>query len=178
MHILCLQTSILICIRAYSFSDVNDATFEVNIESDTGRVRRRTESTHLGRGLVLYQYRPFDDYESIKVSVRYKGRHVGESPYVVPNVFHENCACPLIGVEAWLENHECGEVDEQILKDLVHFRENGVNISDLYDRAGRAYERNSFVHYSIVDGKVSQNLMYATFMLKPDFTSLVGIPLY
>ena len=145
-------------IHTHSFSDVNDATFEVNIESDSGRVRRRTESTHLGWGLVLYQYRPYDDYESITISIRYKGRHVGKSPYIVPNVFHENCACPLIGVEEWLERHKCGEVDKQILKDLAPFREDGINITNLYDRAGRAYERNSFVHYSIVDGKVSRNV--------------------
>ena len=143
------------CTYTHSFSNVEDTTFEVNIESDSNRVRQRVESTHLGRGLVLYQYRPYDDYKSITISIRYKGRHVGKSPYVVPNVFHENCACPLIGVEEWLERHECGEIDEQILKDLAPFRENGVNITDLYERSGKAYERNSFVHYSIVDGKVS-----------------------
>jgi hypothetical protein len=109
----------------------------------------------LGRGLVLYQYRPYDDYESITISVKYKGRHVGKSPYVVANVLYENCACPVVRVEEWLERHECGEIDEQILKDLAPFGEDGVNITDLYERAGRAYERNSFVHYSIVDGKVS-----------------------
>ena len=146
------------CTYTHSFSNVDDATFEVNIESDSSRVRRRVELTPLGRGLVLYQYRPYDDYESITISVRYKGHHVGKSPYIIPNVFHENCACPLIGVEEWLERHECGEVDKQIFKDLAPFRENGVNITDLYERAGSAYERNSFVHYSIVDGKVSCNL--------------------
>ena len=144
---------------------MDDTTFEVNIESDSSRVRRRTESTHLGRGLVLYQYRPFDDYESVTVSVRYEGHHVGKSPYVVPNVFHENCACPLIGVEEWLERHQCGEVDKQIAEDLAPFRENGVNITDLYERSGKAYERNSFVHYSIVDGKVSVYVL--TISLKP-----------
>ena len=149
-----------LCVYACSYSNVVDTTFQVDIESDSGRVRRRVESTHLGRGLVLYQYRPFDDYESIRISIGYKGRHVGESPYVVANVFHENCACPLTGVEEWLERHKCGEIDKQIVNDLEPFRESGVNISDLYERAGEAYARNSFVHYSIVDGKVSKNCTY------------------
>ena len=132
---------------------MNDGTFEVNIESDS-RVRRRTESTHLGGGLVLYQYRPFDDYATVTISVRHNGRHVGKSPYVVPNVFHENCACPLVGVDEWLWKHQCGEIDKQIMDDLVQYRESGVNITNLYEEAGKAHERNSFVHYSIVDGKV------------------------
>ena len=126
----------------------------MTIDSDT-RVRRRMDSFHLGGGLVLYQYRPFDDYETVTVAVRYHGKHVGKSPYVVHNVFHENCACPLVGVAEWVEQHQCGETDKQILDDLAPFRENGVNISDLYEKSGKAYPRNSFVHYSIVDGKVS-----------------------
>lgn len=120
------------------------------------RVRGRTESTHLGGGLVLYQHRPFDDYETLKISIKHDGQHVGKSPYVVTNVFHENCACPLVDVETWLEKHQCGKIDKQIADDLKPFRENGVNISDLYSKVGGAYERNSFVHYSIVDGKVSR----------------------
>lgn len=92
----------------------------------------------------------------LKISIKHDGQHVGKSPYVVPNVFHENCACPLVDVETWLEKHQCGEIDKQIADDLKPFRENGVNISDLYSKVGGAYERNSFVHYSIVDGKVSK----------------------
>lgn len=112
----------------------------------------------LKQGLLLYQYRVASDYEWLKISIQYNGKHVAQSPYKVGPVLHENCACPLRSYQEWLEDFQCSEVDEQIVEDLKPFQEEGINITRLYERGGELFSRVSFIHYSIVDSKVSNNL--------------------
>lgn len=137
---------------------MTEKTFEVVYETPDngqGRVRRRQEVLHLGDGLILHQFRVFDDYKTITISVQYQGKHVAGSPYKVGPVLHEDCACPLRSLDQWMEDFECPETDDQILADLEPFLETGINITDLYERGGEMFARNSFIHYSIIDGKVS-----------------------
>ena len=50
------------------------------------------------------------------------------------------------------------KVDKQIVEDLQPFQEEGINITRLYERGGELFSRVSFIHYSIVDSKVSNNM--------------------
>lgn len=120
-----------------------------------GRVRHRLKMDYHGRGLFLVQYRMYWNYIDASMSVMHKGKHVSESPYSLGVLLHEDCACPLYTPGEWLGNFQCPEDQEQIAQDLEPFRKEGVNVTGLYDRAGKAYSRSSFVHYSIVGGKVS-----------------------
>jgi hypothetical protein len=56
--------------------------------------------------------------------------------------------------EEFLANFGCPQEEEQIAEDLEPFRNEGANVTGLYERAGQAYARSSFVHYSIIEGKV------------------------
>lgn len=141
----------------HSYTDVTDSTFLVSYETDTdgNRLRLRRESFDLRNGLLLHQYRVSGDYQSITISVQYNGKHVADSPYKVGPVLHENCACPLRSHEEWMRDFECREADSQILDDLKPFREDGINVTNLYERGAEMFPRVSFIHYSIVDSKVS-----------------------
>ena len=137
---------------------MTEATFEVSYETDdagsNNRVRRRQEVLNLRDGLILHQFRIYHDYHSLAISVTYRGKHVAGSPYHVGPVLHEDCACPLRSLDEWTRDFDCPEPDPQILEDLEPFREDGINVTNLYDRGGELFPRHSFIHYSIVDGKV------------------------
>ena len=156
MHIICtVNFQTLYC--KHSYRQVTETTLDVSYESgDAGgsHVRRRQETLYLGDGLLLYQFRVFQDYQSLTISVRYRGNHVAESPYTVGPVLHENCACPLRTMDQWVADFGCPETDSQILRDLEPFRGNGINVTGLYERGGELFSRNSFINYSIVEGKV------------------------
>ena len=142
----------------HSITDCPRDAFMMELRSpQAGRVRHRTKIDYHGRGLFLVQYRMYGDYADISLSVTHNGKHVSSSPYFLGAVFHEDCACPLYYPGEWLSNFQCPEAEEQIVEDLKPFREGGgVNVTGLYERAGEMYARNSFVHYSIVGGKVSE----------------------
>ncbi len=128
----------------------------MDVYSPSGqRIRRRLVMNYLGRGLFLVQYRVYADYLDVFLSVTCNGQHVPESPYSLGVLLQEDCACPLATVEEWLDNFNCPREEAQIAEDLEPFRSEGVNVTGLYERAGRAYSRSSFIHYSIIDGKVS-----------------------
>ena len=97
----------------------------------------------------------YGDYDDVSLTITHNGKHVPGSPYFLGALFHEDCHCPLKTVEKWLEDFQCPAEDSQIREDLEPFRKEGVNITRLYERAGEAYRSSSFVHYSIVKGKVS-----------------------
>ena len=118
------------------------------------RVRRRLQIDSLGHCLFLVQYRMFGDYTDVSLSVTHNGLHVSQSPYFLGVMLHEDCACPLSTVEEWLAHFQCPTAEPQIAEDLEPFRSEGVNVTELYERAGRLYSRSSFVHYSIIGGKV------------------------
>ena len=140
---------------SHSFTAVTDETFQVSIDTvDRVQPRRRYEHNNLGGGLVLNQYRVFSDYESLTISITYNRKHVAKSPYVVRNILHENCACPLRSVDQWLFDFKCPKMEVRIRDDLKVFKKDGVNISGLYERGGELFSRNSFIHYSIVGNKV------------------------
>lgn len=138
-----------------NFTGVSEDSFLIAIKDPaTERVRVRTERFYLGRGLLLYQYRVYSDYESLTISVTYDGRHVAKSPYTVRNVLHEDCACPLRSAKEWLQDFQCPKSDTQIRSDLKPFVKGGVNVTGLYERGGELFSRNSFIHYSVVDNKL------------------------
>ncbi|CAI8019667.1 Protein O-glucosyltransferase 2 [Geodia barretti] len=141
-----------------NYRDVTEATFEVSYETDdagsNNRVRRRQEVLNLRDGLILHQFRIYHDYHSLAISVTHRGKHVAGSPYHVSPVLHEDCACPLRSLDEWTRDFDCPDTDPQILEDLEPFREDGINVTNLYDRGGELFPRHSFIHYSIVDGKV------------------------
>ena len=138
-----------------SYTDVTEWTFSVSFESVDGiRVRIRRGIFNLGHGLVLCQYRVMDDYQRVKISILHNDKHVAGSPYIVGPVLHENCACPLQSYAEWMENFQCPEADERIRLDLELFQEEGINITNLYERGAEMFPRISFIHYSIVDHKV------------------------
>ena len=136
-------------------TDCSKDAFHVEFVSPKGRVRRRQEMDYLGRGLFLFHYRMFGDYEEVTLEVKHAGTHVTGSPYSLGGLLHEDCFCPLGSVEEWLSNFNCpSELDPQIVEDLKPFKEGGVNVTDLYERASKGYRSASFVHYSIINGKV------------------------
>ena len=137
-----------------SITDCPDDTFQVQLSAVNDRVRSRILIDYLGRGLFLVQYRMYADYLDATITITHAGGHVSESPYPLRGVLHEHCFCPLNSVDEWLDKFKCPlELDSQIAEDLEPFRM-GINITGLYERAGEAYPSNSFVHYSVVDGKV------------------------
>lgn len=137
-----------------SVTDCPEDSFHVELSSPNGRVRRRQIVDYLGRGLFLVQYRIYGDYSDISLSVTHAGEQVSKSPYPLGGMLHEDCFCPLDTVDRWLDKFDCpSELDQQIAEDLEPFKK-GVNVTGLFMRAGNAYYSNSFIHYSIVDGKV------------------------
>ena len=98
----------------------------------------------------------FGDYEEVNVEVKHQGKHVARSPYALGGTFHEDCYCPLASVDEWLNNFDCpSEMDPQIVEDLEPFKKDGIDVSSLFQKATEGYKSASFVHYSIVNGKVS-----------------------
>lgn len=157
----CVSLSLIILLKYillyHSYKDVTETTFEVLYETDDAggnRVRRRQEILNLRDGLILHQFRVFGNYQSLTISVTYRGKQVADSPYRVGPVLHEDCACPLRSLDEWMSDFGCPETDPQIIEDLEPFRKDGVNVTNLYERGGEMFPRNSFIHYSIVDSKV------------------------
>ena len=105
----------------------------------------------------MYQFRVFSDLQSLTMHVKYKGRPLGRSPFQLSPVLHEDCASQLRTSSQWLKDFKCRSEEPQIVRDLKPFKDRGgVNVSDLYDRATKMFSRQSLVHYSIVNGKVSE----------------------
>lgn len=128
----------------------------MSIDTENERVRRRLENFNLGGGLLLFQYRCYSNHKSLTISITYSGKHIAKSPYTVKNVLHENCACPLRSADQWLSDFKCPKkLDPQIRADLKPFKKEGINITGLYERGGELFSRHSFIHYSIVNHKVS-----------------------
>jgi len=138
-----------------SITDCSESAFQVELVSPRGRVRRRQDMAYLGRGLFLYHYRLFGDYEEVNLEVKHQEGHVAGSPYALGGTFHEDCYCPLATVEEWLKNFDCpADIDPQIMEDLEPFKRDKIYVSSLFQNATESYHSASFVHYSIVDGKV------------------------
>ena len=139
----------------FSITDCSQDAFEVTPSSSTeARVRCRMEIRYLGKGLFLVQYRMYRGYTDMSVSVTYSGQHVAGSPYFLGVMLHEDCACPMKTPKQWLSDFKCPKTEEQIFIDLDPFRDEGVNVSGVYQKIEQMYPRSSLVHYSIVDGKV------------------------
>ena len=90
------------------------------------------------------------------ISVRVaSGESVGKSPYVLKNVYEENCFCPQDG-DAFSSAMMCPAQFDQIDQDLSRFQS-----VDLDKTIPESIERFSnkmsacFAHYSIIDNKVS-----------------------
>ena len=138
----------------FSITGIPKSSFDISFNSNQ-KIRYRFELLDLGNGLFLCQYRVFMDILSLTINTQYKGQHIASSPYDVGIVLHENCACALKTSNEWLKDFKCPDLEPQIAHDLKAFKSvGGVNVTNLYDRAGALYRSNSFVHYSIVDGKV------------------------
>lgn len=134
-------------------TDIDESSLAITIESPQ-KIRYRTDIHPLEDGLLLYKYRVFSEAHSLSVHIKYKGEHIAASPYQLGPVMHENCACPQRSPSQWLEDFYCPAIQSQIYKDLKEFRNEGVNVSELYDTATKMFSRASLVHYSIVNGKV------------------------
>jgi len=131
--------------------DASDLTLE--FQSDR-RLRYQWEKFELGNGLVLFQYRVSSEAKSVTLTIKHRDELVADSPYYIGTVVHEDCSCPLATATQWLHDFRCSKTQPQITDDLKPYQD-GVNITDLYERATKQFSRVSFVHYSIVNSKVS-----------------------
>ncbi|XP_064183810.1 protein O-glucosyltransferase 2 isoform X1 [Anguilla rostrata] len=105
-------------------------------------------------GSLLVRYRMYASYPSLHVEVLLKGAHVAKSPYILKGpVYHENCDCPEVSVEKWLEHMHCPSSFPQIQQDLSYFPsvDPDRNAQDIPRRFGL---RQSLCHYTIKENQV------------------------
>lgn len=130
-------------------NDYFSVKFELN---DGGRAKIRPEIFDIMDGSFLVRWRPFQNYEQVTVNIIDKnGKHVAQSPYVVANIFKEECDCP-DDLNQWNSNMNCPATEKQILDDLELFPT--IDIESLSDLAFKRHPQWSLVHYSLIDNKV------------------------
>ncbi|KAG5883161.1 hypothetical protein JTB14_033411 [Gonioctena quinquepunctata] len=75
-------------------------------------------------GSYIIRYKVYETCSYLKISVSYKGQHIGESPYVINNaVYPDNCICPVENVDEIMTTWNCGKVPPLITEKLQQFAE-------------------------------------------------------
>ena len=108
---------------------------------------------YLGNGLYLWRYRVNKEVQQLSIAMKYKGEHLGSSPYLLGDVIMERCECPSRTLEQWLTDNGCQVHYEQIENDLKPYKD-GIMLEGLYERLVKEFPRSHGVHYSIVNNKV------------------------
>lgn len=109
---------------------------------------------YLGNGLYLWRYRVNKDVQQLSIVIKYKGVHVGDSPYLLGDVLTEKCDCPCRSIEQWLSDNSCPVHYKQIDNDLESYKE-GIILEGLSKRLMNEFPRSHGVHYAIINNKVS-----------------------
>ncbi|XP_028392699.1 protein O-glucosyltransferase 2-like isoform X2 [Dendronephthya gigantea] len=131
-----------------------DNTFQVELSRRGGdRVRawRQVLDRHDGSFLVLY--RAYESVDELFINVKYNGKDVAESPYVLQEFYHENCDCPQKNSSVWSEAMGCPATYKQIDKDLAKFKkiDRGKVAKEAIERFG---QHHALVHYRIIKNKI------------------------
>ena len=134
-------------------------TFEIT-SPHNARVMVIRHMHHLGNGLYLWRYRVNKEVQELTITMKYKGQHLGESPYHLGDVLPEKCACPSRSLDTWLSDNNCHAHYNQIEQDLEPYRQKGIQLEGLYERLLKDFPRSHGVHYSIVDNKVNLTISW------------------
>ena len=142
---------------SYSFTGII-GYHELKIQfADKGgkSVSARLELYNLDKGLSLCRYRVYREAEGVSVTVKLHGEHIKGSPFQAGTFLPEDCHCPHRSTEQWLTDFHCPTTQEQVDSDLSQFQSSGIQLKGLYDRVAKRFPHTSFVHYSIIENKVS-----------------------
>ncbi|XP_012285005.1 KDEL motif-containing protein 1 [Orussus abietinus] len=108
-------------------------------------------------GVFIVRYRLYHTCFKMKISIKFKGKHVSSSPLTFSGpVYEEECYCPEQSVTEWLKNNKCTQCNHsQIINDLKPF--NSVNFEMIREEIIKKYHRPNSVsicHYVVKDNKI------------------------
>lgn len=136
-------------------SSPGEKVFEIKISApDEQFTRVGIQVLDRKDGSFIVRYRLYASYKSLKVEVKFQGRHVAKSPYMLKGpVYHENCDCPMEDSTTWLQEMSCPESIPQIEKDLEPFTT--VDPDKIAVEIPKRFgQRQSLCHYTVKDNKV------------------------
>lgn len=107
-------------------------------------------------GSYIVRYKVYETCKDFTLSVTYKNKHVGGSPYGgFKWVYSEDNNCPEKSFKKWFDGYECRDTNEQIEDDLKVF--DSVNFTEYRERILSIYDRPtsySLCNYVILDNQV------------------------
>ncbi|CAH1992429.1 unnamed protein product [Acanthoscelides obtectus] len=107
-------------------------------------------------GFYIVRYKIYVMCIDVKISVYYKGEHVGSSPYISKDiVFNDECRCPRDSLENIIKTWECGSTPLLIRKKLNHFPK--IDWTQLRPEVIKTFDKPlsvSLCHYIIKDNRV------------------------
>lgn len=164
-----LRTNIVLPVRYFFIQAVDDAgnNFTTSAGAKPFRVILSTvKGDHvlysidiLDRqdGSYIVRYRLHRSYKDLIITVTYKNKNVGSSPYTLQGyVYNDKCNCPALSFSKWLKTMGCPSSYKQIEADLKPWKD-GFNMSQYASEAVKRfsdYGRHSICHYKIVNNKV------------------------
>lgn len=125
-------------------------------ESNGNRVQSWSQILDAFDGTYIGRFRLFKTYQDLQVNIKYNGRHVADSPYQLKGpVYHEDCYCPVMNVDKWLEIMGCKSSYTQIEKDFIPFPK--IDMEKLAKQAISRFNQagmHSLCRYRIINNKV------------------------
>ncbi|GAB1609416.1 protein O-glucosyltransferase 2-like [Argonauta hians] len=110
-------------------------------------------------GSYIVRYRLYRSYNNIEIHIKYKGRHVSASPYLLQGIsYQENCYCPLPDFDEWLQTMECPAIYRQIDDDLSIWQKS-FNMEKMAPKIVKKFnkdQQHSICHYKIINNKLSR----------------------
>ncbi|XP_075233192.1 protein O-glucosyltransferase 2-like isoform X3 [Lycorma delicatula] len=108
-------------------------------------------------GVFIVRYKLYEPCSNFKINVKFKGVHVGDSPYDVDGVVTpEECYCPEKDFKKWLNTYQCLSKDyKQINEDLKPFP--SVNFTSFRKEALKKFDQPgsmSVCNYVVVKNKI------------------------
>ncbi|XP_066157436.1 protein O-glucosyltransferase 2-like [Euwallacea fornicatus] len=135
--------------------------FEIVIHGGTSQNKScRIWSNVLDRkdGSLIVRYKVYETCTHIKISIKYKNQHIGQSPYIIKEVIYpEDCYCPVESITKFLQTWQCETVPRQIVKNFGFFK--SIDWEEMRPKVIKQFDKPhavSICHYVIKNNKINR----------------------
>ncbi|KAF5303059.1 hypothetical protein FQR65_LT08388 [Abscondita terminalis] len=160
-----LKPDLIVMPARYFFIHINDGDscsenlLDVHIEGSTPtrpNCRILKNILRTSNCTFIIRYKLYETCDHLKISIKYDDRDIKMSPFKINNwIYPEECYCPIANMETFLDNWECGNIPDQVIKDLSIFE--SINFDVLRDKIISKYNSPgaiSLCHYTITNNKI------------------------
>jgi len=141
-----------------TFLDKENLQVDIEGLGDNNRICRPHKEILPTRFGFIVRYKIFYTCRDIRISVKINKEHISGSPVTINEASHaDTCDCPLDSLDEWVSENTCTMPPKQIEDDLEYYEKNGVDMSEVLDKAKKTLNQRGsqcWCHYAIKDGEI------------------------